>query len=203
MKNLLLATLLAAGFTTTAVAVAQTVAANPPETKDTVNQALPGPVMPKTSVLLPGPGQPVSTVTDPVAVKPLPDLQGKQRLSIEDEERLFSLYEENPTAYFDELRKVTAAMRQRDQELNSKVLLATTKFRQSKTAAEKKQYLAEITALTRQQFQNRSSEIDHRLWLADKRLRELHNIHDFRKQHADEIINRRIDDLIREPGLKW
>ena len=94
-------------------------------------------------------------------------------------------------------------MRKRDQELNSKVMLAVTKYHKATKPEDKKKYLAEITALTKQQFLNRSAEIEHRLKDAEQRLLELRKVHEARKKNADDIIARRIEDITRAPGLKW
>lgn len=125
------------------------------------------------------------------------------KLSGEEQERLFYLYEENPSAYFDEIRKVTAELRRRDRELNAKAVQTAVKYRKSENPEEKKKLLSELTELTKQQLKIRMDDTGRRLLEAEQRLKEIRNIYEQRKKNANEIVSRRVEDLIREPGLKW
>jgi len=200
MKKLMFAALGATALALTGIVQAQDIT-DLTEDKDVTApakpQTVPVPVVPKTAVPMPGaaPAKP----SEPA----LPTAKPNAPMSMEDQERLFSLYEENPAAYFEELRKITAEMRKRDQELNSKVMFAVTQYHRAQTPQEKAKYLKEVTDLTRQQYMIRSADSERRLKDALKRLQELNKIHEFRKKHAEEIIARRVEDITRSPGLKW
>jgi len=124
-------------------------------------------------------------------------------LSQEDFERLKKLSKENPEEFKEEVRKRTDSKKTGYEGSNSKSSELAEKFRKSKDEKEKSNIKNELRNSVKEEF-DRKMEINlKRLDQAEKQLGEFKAKLDDRKRKADEIIDSRVNDLLKDPNIKW
>jgi len=125
------------------------------------------------------------------------------QLDPEEQRRLMKLYQDNPALYYAELEKIIGQLRKEEAELNRKLGDAVAAFRLASDPVDKKKKLEIVKNLTRQQFFFRLNETEHRIKESEKRLQQLRQLYDARKNSAEAIIDKRVQYLISDPSQRW
>jgi lipoate-protein ligase A len=124
-------------------------------------------------------------------------------LSQEDLERLKKLSKENPEGFREEIRKKMESNRSEFDGQNSKASELAEKFRKALNDTEKAKVKGELRDSVKDEFEKKMEINLKRLEQAEKQLGEFRLKLDERKQKADEIIDGRVNDLLRDPSMKW
>ncbi len=123
-------------------------------------------------------------------------------LSTEDLEKLKKLNKENPEAFREEMRKRLEFKRGEHEEQNGKASALAEKFRKVGDN-EKAKIKSDLRNSVKEEFEKKMELNLKRLEQAEKQLGEFKIKLDERKQKADEIIDGRVNDLLKDPGMKW
>ena len=124
-------------------------------------------------------------------------------LSPEDLERLKKLNKENPEAFREEIRKKLEAKRSEAEGQNKQASELAEKFRKAEGDKEKVKIKGELRDSVKDEFEKKMEINRKRLEQAEKQLSEFKVKLDERKKKADEIIDGRVNDLLKDPGMKW
>ena len=124
-------------------------------------------------------------------------------LSPEDLEKLKKLNKDNPEAFREEMRKRMESKRGEFEEQNSKASELAGKFRKTNDDNEKAKIKTELRDSVKEEFERKMEMNSKRLEQAEKQLGEFKVKLDERKKKADEIIDGRVNDLLKDPGMKW
>ncbi len=124
-------------------------------------------------------------------------------LSQEDLEKLKKLSKDNPEAFREEIRKKMESKRTEFDGQNSKASELAEKFRKAINDTERVKIKGELRDSVKDEFEKKMEINRKRLEQAEKQLGEFRLKLDERKQKADEIIDGRVNDLLRDPAMKW
>ncbi len=124
-------------------------------------------------------------------------------LSQEDFEKLKKLNKDNPEAFREELRKRMESKRSELEEQNGKASELAEKFRKVQGDNEKAKIKSDLRDSVKEEFERKMEMNRKRLEQAEKQLGEFRAKLDERRTKADEIINGRVNDLLKDPGMKW
>ncbi len=124
-------------------------------------------------------------------------------LSPEDLERLKKLNKENPEAFREEIRKKLESKRSESEGQNKQASELAEKFRKADADKEKVKIKNELRDSVKDEFEKKMEINRKRLEQAEKQLSEFKVKLDERKKKADEIIDGRVNDLLKDPGMKW
>jgi len=124
-------------------------------------------------------------------------------LSQEDLEKLKKLNKENPEAFKEEMRKRMESKRSEFEGQNSKASELAGKFHSAQNDNEKAKIKDELRNSVKKEFDSKMEMNRKRLEQAEKQLGEFKVKLDERKKKADEIIDGRVGDLLKDPGMKW
>ncbi len=124
-------------------------------------------------------------------------------LSQEDLEMLKKLNRDNPEAFREELRKRMESKRGEFEEQNGKASELAEKFRKTRGDNEKAKIKNELRDSVKEEFVKKMELNRKRLEQAEKQLGEFKVKLDERNKKADEIIDGRVNDLLKDPGMKW
>ncbi|MCX6983323.1 MAG: hypothetical protein NT118_01040 [Lentisphaerae bacterium] len=124
-------------------------------------------------------------------------------LSPEDLEGLKKLNKDNPEAFREEMRKRMDSKRSELEGQNSKASELAGKFRKAGDDNEKAKIKSELRDSVKEEFEKKMEMNSKRLEQAEKQLGEFRAKLDERKKKADEIIDGRVNDLLKDPGMKW
>ncbi|MFA6291307.1 MAG: hypothetical protein WC637_05960 [Victivallales bacterium] len=124
-------------------------------------------------------------------------------LSQEDLEKLKKLNKENPEAFREEMRTRMEFKRGGHEEQNSNASALAEKFRKVQGDNEKAKIKSELRDSVKEEFEKKMEMNFKRLEQAEKQLGEFKIKLDERKRKADEIIDGRVNDLLKDPGMKW
>lgn len=120
-----------------------------------------------------------------------------------ERQKLLRLYATDPVAYNAEVKKIAERLRGADSDpLEAQVLAAVERYRASK-GEEREKALKEIRDLSYKQFHARMAETGKGIKEAETKLSALRESYDIRKRNSRGIIEQRVQDLIRDPELKW
>jgi len=124
-------------------------------------------------------------------------------LSQEDLEKLKKLSKENPEAFREEIRRKMESKRSEFDGQNTKASELADKFRNALNDTERAKIKGELRDSVKDEFEKKMEINRKRLEQAEKQLGEFRLKLDERKQKADEIIDGRVNDLLRDPSMKW
>lgn len=124
-------------------------------------------------------------------------------LSQEDLEKLKKLSKENPEAFREEIRRKMESKRSELDGQNSKASELAEKFRNALNDTERAKIKGELRDSVKDEFEKKMEINRKRLEQAEKQLGEFRLKLDERKQKADEIIDGRVNDLLKDPSMKW
>ena len=124
-------------------------------------------------------------------------------LSQEDFERLKKLNKDNPEAFREEIRKKMESKRSELGEQNGKASELAEKFRKTQDDSEKEKIKNELRNSVKEEFDRKMELNFKRLEQAEKQLGEFKARLDDRKKKTEEIIDGRVNDLLKDPNMKW
>lgn len=124
-------------------------------------------------------------------------------LSQDDLEKLKKLSKDNPEAFREEIRKRMESKRTEFDGQNSNATELAEKIRKTQSDTEKAKLKAELRNSVKDEFEKKMEINRKRLEQAEKQLGEFRLKLDERTQKADEIIDGRVNDLLKDPGMKW
>jgi lipopolysaccharide export LptBFGC system permease protein LptF len=124
-------------------------------------------------------------------------------LSQEELERLKKLSKENPETYREEMRKRLEFKRSERDEQSNKLNELVEKFRNTKGEDNKAKIKNELTVLVKEEFDKKMAMNLKHLEQAEKKFAEFKAKLVERKKKADEIIDGRVEDLLKDPNTKW
>lgn len=124
-------------------------------------------------------------------------------LSQEDLEKLKKLSKENPEAFREEIRKRTESKKTEFDGQNSNATELAEKIRKAQSDTEKAKIKSELRISVKEEFEKKMEINRKRLEQAEKQLGEFRIKLEERTQKADEIIDGRVNDLLKDPGMKW
>lgn len=134
----------------------------------------------------------------------------EMNLSDEDKTALKRMAFEKPDEFRDEIKKRFHAARQKRVEEFRKTSELQKAYRAATTPEERQKALENIKALVKEQFdqkmemnKRRLAETEANLKDASKRLEEFKRKYEERKAKAAEIMDERVKDLTKDPGLDW
>ncbi len=119
-----------------------------------------------------------------------------------ERQKLEELYKKNPSAYYNELKKIAQRLKKHDAQLDQRVKKLASQYKNEKDSAKKEKLLKQIKWITRRQFYFRLEETRRSLDESARKLRELRELYNTRKKNAKAIIDRRINDLTGS-NLDW
>lgn len=124
-------------------------------------------------------------------------------LSQDDLEKLKKLNKENPEAFREELRKKMESKRSELDGQDNKASELAEKFRNTQGDSEKAKVKNALRDSVKEEFEKKMEINRKRLEQAEKQLAEFKIKLNERKKKADEIIDGRVNDLLKDPGMKW
>jgi len=134
----------------------------------------------------------------------------EQSLSDEDKANLKKMAFENPDEFREEMHKRFQSIHQKRLEDNKKLAELLKACRDASTPEAKQQALDKLRALVKEQFvqkmelnKKRLEETEKNLQEASKRLDEFKRKFEERSSRADQIIDERVKDLLKDPNLDW
>ncbi len=134
----------------------------------------------------------------------------EQCLTDEEKASLKKLAFENPDEFREEMHKRFQSMHQKRQEESRKSSELLKAYREAASPEAKQQALDKIKALVKEQFaqkmelnKKRLDETERNLQEASKRLEDFKRKYEDRKAKADQIVDERVKDLLKDPNLEW
>lgn len=134
----------------------------------------------------------------------------EQNLSEEEKLKLKRLAFDNPDAFREEMKKKFVSFNQHRQEEKKKLSGLQQKYREAATPEARKEAEEQIRAFTKEQFnqkmemnKRRLDEAERNVEEASKRLDEYRKRFEERKAKANEIIEERVKELVKDPSLDW
>ncbi len=127
----------------------------------------------------------------------------RERLNDEESAELKKLRGENKEAFQAEFKKKMAEMRERQEKDNLKMKEMGEAYRKASSKEEKDKIRAEMKKTLAEEFARRMDANKKHIEEVEKRMKELKDKFEERKKKSDEIIERRLDELTRDPVLNW
>ncbi|GEM_PF-4742744 len=123
--------------------------------------------------------------------------------SPEEVEKFKKLQKENPDAFRDEVKKKMDGRKAEREEVSTRTNELVEKYQKAQTDADKAKIKEELKASIKAEFDKKMDSSKQRLDHAEKQLQEFKSKYDERKKNADQIVDTRLEELLKDPKLKW
>jgi hypothetical protein len=127
----------------------------------------------------------------------------EETLSESERSELRKLRAENPEEFRKRIRDKIQALKEKKTPESGQIFELADKYQKTSAPQEREDIRKQLRDLTAKQFQNKMRANKERIDVAEKRLQELKKEYDERMRKADDIIDRRVDDLTRDPTVRW
>ena len=154
------------------------------------------------SALLPAAGQPSASA--PAHKTETPALMMIEN-SFSDSEKaeLQKLRSDNPEEFRKKVREKIQAIKEKKAPESAQISDLVEKYNKSASSEEKDNIRKQLRDISAKQFSARMRSNKDKIDLAEKRLADLKKEYEERMKKADDIIDKRVDDLTRDPTVRW
>jgi hypothetical protein len=125
------------------------------------------------------------------------------KMSQEEIEKLKSMHDENPEAFRAEMMKRMRERKDEFEEKNSKSMELSKKYHSTDDEAEKARIKEELTSAVASEFDEKMKKNRERFEKAEKQMQEFKRKIEEREKNRGQIIRDRMDELLKDPDLKW
>lgn len=125
-----------------------------------------------------------------------------EQLSDDERARLQRLQQEDPKAFREEIKKIVL-QRQRETSEERKKLRDLVRRAKAAEGDEKDKLVQELKKLVAEIFDRRMKDNWKNYKSAAKRLQELEATLKKRERHREEIVEGKVESLLKDPALKW
>ena len=125
------------------------------------------------------------------------------QLTPEEKKKLRALQQTSPKEFYQEIKSLAKKYRNENLKKNQVVKDLVAKYRHAENEQDKEKIKAELTDFVRKQFNIKMEANRKNYERAHKRLLELKEKLEKREAQADNIINDKVQQLIKNPVLSW
>ncbi len=125
------------------------------------------------------------------------------KMSQEEIGKLKAMHDENPEAFRAEMMKRMRERRDEFESKNSKSMELSKKYHSTGDEAEKARIKEELANAVASEFDEKMKKNRERLEKAEKQMHEFKRKIEEREKNRGQIIQDRMDELLKDPDLKW
>ncbi len=125
------------------------------------------------------------------------------KMSQEEIEKLKSMHDENPDAFRAEMMNRMKERKDEFESKNSKSMDLSKKYHSTDDETEKARIKEELSSVVASEFDEKMKKNRERFEKAEKQMQEFKRKIEEREKNRDQIIQDRMDELLKDPDLKW